>query len=294
MDERGPRPGRAVRVSIVAWKDGIAQRRGDEVATEEPLEIRVVHEGHVGPRRQSVAVTMRTPGNDFELAAGFLFTEGVITERQAISHIAYCTDPGEAQQYNIVNVHLRAGVQFDAERLSRHVYTSSSCGVCGKSSLELVRAVCPRRPAWTRPIPPEFVLRLPETLRKAQAVFERTGGLHATALFDRDGALRLVREDVGRHNAMDKVVGAALMQDQIPLAHVVALVSGRTSFEVVQKALMAGIPILAAVGAPSSLAVDLAREFDMTLIGFLRDGRFNVYAGLQRIEAGAAPAAPAF
>jgi FdhD protein len=277
------RPGRAVRVPIVAWKDGAVRQRSDEVATEEPLEIRVVVEDRRGPQRHSVAVTMRTPGNDFELAAGFLFTEGVIRERQAISHIAYCTEPGEAQQYNIVNVHLRSGVRFDAERLSRHVFTSSSCGVCGKASLELVRAVCPRRPAQTRPVPPELVLRLPESLRQAQAVFERTGGLHATALFDLDGTLRLLREDVGRHNAMDKVVGAALMQDHVPLDRAVALVSGRTSFEVVQKALMGGIPILAAVGAPSSLAVNLAREFDMTLIGFLRDGRFNVYAGSQQI-----------
>jgi len=288
------RPGRARRVPIVAWKDGIAQRRGDEVATEEPLEIRVVYDCDAGPQRQSVAVTMRTPGNDFELAAGFLFTEGVLVERQAIHQIAYCTDADEEQQYNVVNVQLRAGVHFDAERLSRHVFTSSSCGVCGKASLELVRAVCPRRSAQTGTITPEFILRLPESLRTAQAVFERTGGLHATALFDPNGTLSMVREDVGRHNAMDKVVGAALMQDRLPLDHAIALVSGRTSFEVVQKALMAGIPVLAAVGAPSSLAVDLAREFGMTLIGFLRDGRFNVYAGSQRIVGAPVTAASAF
>ncbi len=279
------RPGRAMRVPIVAWKDGQARQRSDEVATEEPLEIRVIADDRRGPQRYSVAVTMRTPGNDFELAAGFLFTEGVITERQAISHVAYCTDPDEAQQYNIVNVYLRTGAPFDAERLSRHVYTSSSCGICGKASLDLVRAVCPQRPATSLQVTAEFMLRLPDALRQAQAIFERTGGLHATALFSTDGQLQLLREDVGRHNAMDKVVGASLLNGNLPLNNSVALVSGRTSFEVVQKALMAGVPILAAVGAPSSLAVDLAREFGMTLIGFLREGRFNVYAGRERVRA---------
>jgi FdhD protein len=279
------RPGRTVRVPIVAWKDGEARPRSDEVATEEPLEIRVICEGRGDGQRHSVAVTMRTPGNDFELAAGFLFTEGVVSEPGAISRIAYCTDPGEAQRYNIVNVYLRPGVAFDVERLSRHVFTSSSCGICGKASLEAVQVICPRRPERTLPVTGEYILRLPEALRKAQAIFERTGGLHATALFSASGPIELLREDVGRHNAMDKVVGAALLKGQMPLANSVALVSGRTSFEVVQKALMAGIPILAAVGAPSSLAVDLAREYDMTLIGFLRDGRFNVYAGRQRIVA---------
>lgn len=286
------RPGRTVRVPIVAWKDGEARPRGDEVATEEPLEVRVVCEGQGEWQRHSVAVTMRTPGNDFELAAGFLFTEGVVSEPGAISRIAYCTDPGEVQRYNIVNVYLRPDVPFDVERLSRHVFTSSSCGICGKASLEAVQAVCPRRPEHILPVTDEYILRLPEALRKAQAIFERTGGLHATALFGASGQIELLREDVGRHNAMDKVVGAALLKGQVPLANSVALVSGRTSFEVVQKALMAGIPILAAVGAPSSLAVDLAREADMTLIGFLRDGRFNVYAGRERIVAGTAIAVP--
>jgi FdhD protein len=286
------RPGRTVRVPITAWKDGEARPRGDEVATEEPLEIRVICEDRGEWQRHSVAVTMRTPGHDFELAAGFLFTEGVVSEPQAISRIAYCTDPGEAQRYNIVNVYLRPGVPFDVERLSRHVFTSSSCGICGKASLEAVQAICPRRPEHMAPVTADYILRLPESLRKAQAIFDRTGGLHATALFSASGQIEVLREDVGRHNAMDKVVGAALLTGKVPLSHSVALVSGRTSFEVVQKALMAGIPILAAVGAPSSLAVDLAREYGMTLIGFLRDGRFNVYAGRERIVDGVAVAVP--
>lgn len=277
------RLGRTVRLPIVAWKDGESRQRSDELATEEPLEIRVINEDQRGLVRHRVAVTMRTPGNDFELAAGFLLSEGVLVERQAISHIAYCTDPDEAQQYNIVNVSLRPGVPFDVERLSRHVYTSSSCGICGKASLEQVRAVCPQRPSTALKVSADFVLQLPDALRQAQAIFERTGGLHATALFGADGRLLMLREDVGRHNAMDKVIGASLLNGTLPLSDSIALVSGRTSFELVQKALMAGVPILASVGAPSSLAVDLARDFDMTLIGFLRDGRFNVYAGRERI-----------
>lgn len=279
------RPGRTVRQPIVAWKDGAARPRGDEVATEEPLEIRVIVPGIDVAERHSVAVTMRTPGNDFELAAGFLFTEGVIGERQVIERIAYCTDLEEEQQYNIVNVYLRPAVRFDPARLSRNVFTSSSCGVCGKASLDLVRTACPSPAPLAHTLRPDFILGLPEKLRAAQAIFDRTGGLHATALFDLDGEIRWLREDVGRHNAMDKVIGAALLDGKLPARDAVALVSGRTSFEVVQKALMAGIPALVAVGAPSSLAVDLARAFGMTLIGFLREGRFNVYAGAEQVRA---------
>lgn len=283
------RPSRTVRTPVTEYRQGDWRRRTDEVATEEPLQIRVVADVDGRSVVHDVAVTMRTPGHDFDLAAGFLYTEGVLAERDAVRTIAYCTDPDQAQQYNVVNVFLRPGVPFDAERLSRHVYTSSSCGVCGKASLEQVQAACPRRPARSAPLPPAWYLRLPEALREAQAIFERTGGLHATALFDFDGALRLVREDVGRHNAMDKVIGALLLDGKLPASRYVALVSGRTSFEVVQKALMAGLPALAAVGAPSSLAVELAREYGMTLLGFLRDGRFNIYAGPDMV-AGATPA----
>ncbi len=278
------RPGRTIRMPITEYKDGHLRRRTDELATEEPLEIRVVFV-HAGRTiRHNVAVTMRTPGNDFELAAGFLFTEGVVADRHAITHISYCTDADQPQQYNVVNVYLRPDVPFDHERMSRHVFTTSSCGVCGKASLDLVRAACPRRPTQTVRRPPAFFLRLPTALREAQAIFERTGGLHAAALFGTDGRLRLVREDVGRHNAMDKVVGALLLEGGVPASDTVVLVSGRSSFEVVQKAVMAGIPTLAAVGAPSSLAASMAQEFGMTLIGFLRDGRFNVYTGVGTLD----------
>ncbi len=278
------RPGRTVLARLVCAHNGSVYSRVDELATEEPLEIRVSYIDAGTERRQSIAVTMRTPGNDFELAAGFLYSEGVISGPEAIDQIAYCTDVDGPQMYNIVTVHLRPGVPFDPDRLSRNVYTTSSCGVCGKTSLELVRTVCPNRPIGDFRLRPEILLGLPETLARAQPVFARTGGLHASALFDAGGKLLLVREDVGRHNAMDKLIGALLLAGKLPASNTVVLVSGRASFELVQKAVMAGIPVLAAVGAPSSLAVELAREFDLTLIGFLRGDRFNVYSGAGRIN----------
>ncbi len=279
----GERPGRTVSTRMVCARDGTVYSRVDELATEEPLEVRVAYFQAGVERRRSVAVTMRTPGNDFELAAGFLYSEGVISGPEAIDHIAYCTDVEGPQMYNVVTVHLRPGVSFDPERLSRNVYTTSSCGVCGKTSLELVRTVCPNHPVGNFRLRPEVLRQLPEALAKAQPVFARTGGLHASALFDADGKLLLAREDVGRHNAMDKLIGALLLAGKLPAANTVVLVSGRASFELVQKAVMAGIPVLAAVGAPSSLAVELAREFGLTLIGFLRGDRFNVYSGAWRI-----------
>ena len=263
------------RTEIITVQNGQRSHHTDTLATEEPLEIRVV----AGPTRYSIAVTMRTPGHDFELAAGFLFCEGVITGRRDIQQITYCTPPGQPQQNNIVNVHLANGVAFDPSRFSRHVYTSSSCGICGKASLEQVRAALPPRPAVPGPIIPadSQLLSLPDKLRQAQVIFTKTGGLHAAALFNPEGELQLLREDVGRHNAVDKLVGTLLLKDALPATEAILLVSGRASFELVQKALMAGIPVLAAVGAPSSLAVDLAREFSLTLIGFLRGDRFNLY-----------------
>jgi FdhD protein len=278
------RPGTTTRLPVLEVRDGRERYRDDELATEEPLEVRVLVWQGTQWVRHRVAVTLRTPGHDFELAAGFLYTEGVISDRRAIARIAYCTDPEEPQQYNVVNVYLEPGVPFDPERLSRHVYTTSSCGICGKTSLELVRAVCPRPPVGDFRLTPEFFMALPGALRSAQRIFARTGGLHASALFDATGRLLLLREDVGRHNAMDKLVGALLLEGRLPASDTVVLVSGRASFELVQKALIAGIPVLAAVGAPSSLAVELAREFGMTLIGFLREGRFNVYAGAERVR----------
>jgi FdhD protein len=272
--------GAAVRSTVVTYEAGKVERRSDLLAAEEPLEMRVSLEEAGRRRRHSVAVTMRTPGHDFELAAGFFLSEGIVAEREAIWRIAYCP---EAEDRNIVDVFLNPGVPFDPERFSRNVYTTSSCGVCGKTSIDLVRSVCPAPPVGRERIAREVLTGLPETLRRAQPVFSRTGGLHAAGLFDAAGKLLLLHEDVGRHNALDKVIGRLLLDGALPASGRLLLVSGRASFELVQKALAAGIPVLAAVGAPSSLAVELARELGLTLIGFLRDSRFNVYAGEERI-----------
>jgi FdhD protein len=272
--------GAAVRAAVVTYEAGRVERRSDLVAAEEPLEMRVSVEQGGHRVRHSVAVTMRTPGHDFELAAGFFFSEGIVTAREAIWSIVHCQ---EAAEPNVVDVLLEPGVPFDPLRFSRNVYTTSSCGVCGKTSIDLVRTVCPARPVGRERIAREVLTGLPETLRRAQAVFARTGGLHAAGLFDAAGRLLLRHEDVGRHNALDKLIGRLLLDGALPASDRLLLVSGRASFELVQKALVAGIPVLAAVGAPSSLAVELAQELGLTLVGFLRDGRFNVYAGEERI-----------
>jgi FdhD protein len=236
---------------------------------------------------------MRTPGEDAELAAGFLFTEGIIHHPDQIKQIRHCglkigkasgtIDRVSALNSNTIRVDLAEGVDIDLKRLERHFYTTSSCGVCGKSSIEALRSGAEKL-ADGFAVSHDLIHSLPEILRAEQEVFDRTGGLHASAIFSADGKLDLVREDVGRHNALDKVIGAKLMENKLPLSDFILLVSGRASFELVQKALMAGIPILAAVGAPSSLAVELAREFGMTLVGFVRDQRFNIYAGEQRLN----------
>jgi FdhD protein len=256
--------------------------RADHLATEEPLEIRLVTQ----EVRHTVAVTMRTPGNDFELAAGFLHGEGVIGSRDEVAQIRYCVDPSidAAQQYNIVNVALRSGVTPDLAPLERHFYTSSACGVCGKASLEALQL---RNYPGIPPgpdVPVEVIFSLPDKLKQAQGVFRSTGGLHAAALFDATGRLLQVREDVGRHNALDKLVGWALLEGKLPLSQCILLVSGRSSYEILQKSVAAGVPIVCAISAPSSLAVDLAREFGITLIGFLRDQRCNVYTSRERIQ----------
>ncbi len=248
------------------------------------MEIRVESGAKGGRTTTSLSVTMRTPGNDFELAAGFLFTEGIVRGKRDLARIAYCTDPGVAQEYNIVNAVLRADVAFQADLLSRHFYVSSSCGVCGKTSLEAVRVAAhlpipPDRPRLS----PAGIAAIPDRLREGQALFSETGGLHAAGLFDSEGERRSVREDVGRHNAVDKLIGAEVLADHIPLSDRVLAVSGRASFEILQKAAVAGIPFVVAVGAPSSLAVTLAEEFGMTLVGFARGERFNVYAGRERV-----------
>ncbi len=252
----------------------------DLLAAEEPLEIKLAY-GPANKRTQkSISVTMRTPGNDGELATGFLYTEGIITSAADIVSFEYTGTNNE----NVVRLSLNDSVMPDTGKLERHFYTTSSCGVCGKASIEAVRIACniPDRPDSLR-LPASLIYLLPDMLRKQQEVFENTGGLHACALFDTNGALLLSREDVGRHNALDKLIGAALIEDILPLDKHILLLSGRASFELIQKAVMAGIKIVAAVGAPSSLAAEMAEEWGMTLIGFLRGERFNIYSGAERI-----------
>jgi FdhD protein len=259
------------------------KEKPDLLAMEEPLEIRIGFGLMTDRQQKSLSVTMRTPGYDFELAIGFLFTEGIIQHIDQIESVKYCEDIGKQEEKgNVVRVELKPEVQIDFEKLQRHFYTSSSCGVCGKSSIESVKVLCqPLGEGFS--ISASLIHQLPDTLRKAQAVFEYTGGLHAVGLFDKSGELILLREDVGRHNALDKAIGAMVIKKQVPLSDYALLVSGRASFELVQKAAVAGIPVLAAVGAPSSLAVALAKESGMTLLGFVRQERFNIYCGDQRI-----------
>jgi FdhD protein len=276
------RPGASTRARVREITDGEERIHRDNLATEEPLEIRLV----AGGVKRTLAITMRTPGADFELAAGFLYAEGVISGHESITSIAYCTDRDvdEEQRYNIVTVMLAADELPELRGLDRHFTTTSACGVCGKESLEALKIRgCPVLPPGPS-LSPETVYGLPGTLRAAQGLFESTGGLHAAALFDTSGELVRVREDVGRHNAVDKLVGWALLADRLPLSSHVLMVSGRSSYEIMQKAVVARIPIVCAVSAPSSLAVALADEFGMTLVGFLRDRRFNVYAGAERIN----------
>ncbi|MEU3844937.1 formate dehydrogenase accessory sulfurtransferase FdhD [Streptomyces sp. NPDC028635] len=266
------------RRKVLRIRDGVAAWRPDTLAAEEPMEIRV------GGR--PLAVTMRTPGDDFDLAAGFLVSEGVLHAAADVTAIRYCAgataDGGNT--YNVVDVSLAPGVPAPDASLERNFYTTSSCGLCGKAGLDAVRTSA----AWTVSgdplrIGPDLPARLPGRLRAAQKVFDSTGGLHAAGLFSADGDLLCLREDVGRHNAVDKVVGHALRAGLLPLRGHVLMVSGRASFELVQKAVMAGIPMLAAVSAPSSLAVDLAEESGLTLVGFLRGESMNVYAGAGRL-----------
>ena len=284
------RPGPRVTRQVIAVDGRVSRRRTDQLATEEPMEIRVTAGGH----RHTLSITMRTPGADFELAAGFLLAEGVVRGRPDIRTIRYCTDPdvdGD-QRYNVVTVDLAPGVTVDLDRLERHTVTSSACGVCGKGALEAIHlqgcAPLPDGPA----VGVDVLHRLPGELRARQGVFDRTGGLHAAALFDAGGSAMATREDVGRHNAVDKVVGWAVLHGMTPLSDRLLMVSGRAGFEIVQKAITAGIPVVCSVSAPSSLAVDLAREFGVTLVGFLREGRFNVYAGDERLDQGSELRAP--
>jgi FdhD protein len=276
--ERPPLRGASVDTRVLAVEGGVGKQRRDRVAGEEPLEIRAA-----GPQQQAVrvAVTMRTPGNDFELAAGFLHSEGLLSSPLELQEIKYCTDIELGEQaYNVVTVHLRR--RFEADLVQRNFGVTSACGVCGKASIDSIEVAADALPDG--PLVAAAVIEgLPERLRTAQRTFDRTGGSHATGLFTAAGELELVREDVGRHNALDKVIGNRLLAGATPLGGAVALVSGRASFELVQKAAVAGIPVLCAVGAPSSLAVDAARRLGLTLVGFVREDRFNVYAGASRI-----------
>jgi FdhD protein len=258
----------------------------DSLAVEEPLEIRLGFIENGKTAHKSISITMRTPGDDFELAAGFLFTEGIVKSADQINKIRYCGVSGkDGNLRNTVRVDLHSSVTIDFKRLERHFYTSSSCGVCGKTSIEALQTgVCKLKKSKKFIFSTETIHRLPKTLRQAQNVFERTGGLHAAALFTAAGEMEILREDVGRHNAVDKLIGSQFLASKTPVDDKLLMVSGRASFELVQKALMGEIPILAAVGAPSSLAVELAREYGMTLLGFVRDNRFNIYTGAERIK----------
>ncbi|MFJ3905353.1 formate dehydrogenase accessory sulfurtransferase FdhD [Streptomyces sp. NPDC090025] len=268
---------------VVRIRGGAVNTRPDTLVAEEPMEIRL--------NGRPLAITMRTPGDDFALAVGFLVSEGVLGSASDVRNVVYCagaTADG-TNTYNVVDVQLAPGVEVPDITLERNVYTTSSCGLCGKASLDAVRTSS-RFGVADSPVmrvTPDLLAALPDRLRAAQRVFDRTGGLHAAALFSEDGELLDVREDVGRHNAVDKLVGRALTEGRLPLSRVVLLVSGRASFELAQKAVMAGIPVLAAVSAPSSLAVDLAVESGLTLVGFLRGRDMNVYAGEERIVLGA-------
>lgn len=270
------------------------RREDDVLAVEEPLEIRLRWWEDDALIEKSIAITMRTPGADFELAVGFLYGEGIIASRDDYFDVGYCLDDPEIQTFNIVSVTLMPGRTFDLSRLERHFYTTSSCGVCGKATLEALEVQgCEYLPPGPS-VDPEVLRRLPETLRGAQEVFDQTGGLHAAGLFATDGQLLSLQEDVGRHNALDKVIGEQFIAGQPRLDAHILLLSGRASFELLQKALMARISIVAAVGAPSSLAVELAQSFGVTLVGFVRPDGFNIYTHSERISGAQQTANAAF
>ena len=273
------------KVSVVKVNDSEIADTSDALAMEEPLEIRLEY-GPAGERKiKNVSVTMRTPGNDAELAAGFLFTEGIVKNKEDIANIEPNFIACAENKENVIQVSLSEGVMPALQNTERNFYTTSSCGVCGKGSINAIRTVSAFSQTGdnSNSINSDLLHQLPQILRQHQAVFADTGGLHSSALFNIEGELLLVREDVGRHNALDKLIGAAINKNWLPLNKGILLLSGRASFELVQKAAMAGINIIAAVGAPSSLAVELAGEFNITLVGFLRNRRFNIYTAAHRI-----------
>jgi FdhD protein len=269
-------------INIHKISSGTIHETEDKVAVEEPLQIELEYSTASGRMQKNIAVTMRTPGNDEELAAGFLFTEGIIKSGEAISEIK--RSPADE---NMVQVILKEDIIPALGNAARNFYTTSSCGICGKASIDAINTVSVFTAEKDSLVIDATVLyNLQDEIKEQQKVFEDTGGIHASALFDCSGAIIMLREDVGRHNALDKIIGATLMKDELPLNNCLLFLSGRASFELVQKAVMAGIKVIAAVGAPSSLAVEMAKENDITLIGFLRDNRFNIYAGKERINLG--------
>jgi FdhD protein len=286
--------------TLTRFEAGEPHIQSDILAVEEPLEIQLGY-GQMSDRRvKSVSVTMRTPGQDFDLVAGFLLTEGIVTDSAEIDRISYVQgradvleEPPEQTpvdlilpyqpEHNVVRVDLASDVVVSMANLERNFYTTSSCGICGKASLLALRTVCPPRAINDLAVSADLLTSLPERLRNAQQVFDKTGGLHAAGLFDSDGNLQAIREDVGRHNAVDKLFGSEFLADRMPLRGHLLFLSGRASFELLQKALMGGVSMVVSVGAPSSLAVQVAKEFDISLIGFLRGDRFNVYHGAERV-----------
>ncbi len=269
-------------IAITRVENGNSASAEDLLVTEEPLEIRLGYGPEHDRTEIRLSVTMRTPGNDEELARGFLYTEGLITDPVQLLRVAYCENVKEEERGNVVRAELHPSVEVDPAKWQRNFYTTSSCGVCGKSSIAAVQVNCPTALPKAPELSPALITALPDRMRAAQTVFKHTGGIHAAALFNAQGDLLLLREDVGRHNAVDKVIGAALASGMVTPSGVegcVLLVSGRAGFELVQKCVVAGIPAMAAVGAPSSLSVQLARASGLLLIGFLRDERFNIYAG---------------
>ncbi|HEU5086659.1 MAG TPA: formate dehydrogenase accessory sulfurtransferase FdhD [Roseiflexaceae bacterium] len=272
---------RSVRAAIWTYDAGRVRPRRDSLVTEEPLEIRL----QAGGERRQIGLTMRTPGSDFELAAGLLLAEGIVQQPHEIARIGYCVDSelSEEQRYNTVTVGLRAPQLPELAALERHFSAGSACGVCGKTSVEALQMRGCRPLPQGAPVDPQLLTQLPGMLRDAQQLFENTGGLHAAGLFSLSGDVLAVREDVGRHNAMDKLIGWAFLNRRVPLHNTIVMLSGRASYELLQKAVVAGIPIVCSVSAPSSLAVDVAREYGVTLVGFVRGERYNVYSWPQRL-----------
>lgn len=274
---------RVVSTKVIRKRGNEIGSKDDLLAVEEPLEIRIVYGTENERKEDALAVTMRTPGHDFELALGFLFTEGIISSYDDVHGIKYCEQvKTSAERGNVVKVSLHTTTKFDSSKLNRNFYTTSSCGVCGKGSIESLQVQCATIKS-NLSITEDHLKTAPEKMRTQQDVFEHTGGLHAAALFNGKGELIRLREDIGRHNALDKLIGASLSNGEVPLSNNFVVVSGRIGFELVQKSITAGIPVLGAVGAPSSLAIELAREFGLTVAGFVKNGNYNIYNAEERI-----------